>query len=841
MQTNPNDIIWDPPVATPVTRPAPIPPRKDRQQADKVTELDIRGKTFTNQKNALTVKQEIVRDKLLGGGDPRETEQRNVGLATGMIDDMRRIQEQLKKVPEAWKPGVGETIADGLFGNTLPGKALRAATANPKTQEARQIIQRNLRSFTQRAIYSASGAAFQPEEFERTLDGVAPDIFDTPGSLLDKQDRAVTEIKAALQRSGAGQLQIDEAVRRFYLESAPIYRPDMLAKVDTSKGPEAARAQIEELYQQSRAVEKPLELVPATGLTKAGTIPPEAQAAFNAQIAKIERGSLTLPAYIFILNRVLAENMPNAPQVAQDDPAAKAWVEHFNNPRAGEINTTLQPASVPTNAIEGTLSEGLDNPVAAGIGNYLNSATLGAIDRLGDGELSILSRRNPKSAMAGDILGAITPVMGMEAGFAKGLAALPDAVKAYAPVLTRGGTATALAADLGANAAYGVGRGAMENDGSALGGGIEGVASALMGRGIAKGARGFLPTEAQQALDALAPSSILNPRGTNLTTMQRMGAGHLEEAFRDTPGVMGAVSDSIKSYGTRNLERAMARIGQKLPVGEEAGMKGNAVVHQALSNEYDRILPQISGSTDKTWNEHLANLRQTLVKKPEQMKLYREEVLPMVQKFTGPNGQLSGEGYREAVTRLRALKENWLTRAENQGDTAALDMAREADEMIRQMRKLVERNDPKLGGELKKVESGWAHLTRIEGATNRATQNQGIYSPGQYAQEVKMQDTSIRRNKAAQGKAFEQDYALAGQKILGSKTLPENINVLKSLGLHFLTVGGAAAAGAPLYTPGVKQVVQAILTAKRPIPEGLAEKAVRQGTTSAIRNYISGD
>lgn len=122
-----------------------------------------------------------------------------------------------------------------------------------------------------------------------------------------------------------------------------------------------------------------------------------------------------------------------------------------------------------------------------------------------------------------------------------------------------------------------------------------------------------------------------------------------------------------------------------------------------------------------------------------------------------------------------------------------------------------------------------ARLMRVENAANRGANTEGVFTPGQLNMATRQMDTSSRRRASAAGDALMQDFASAGQTVLGDRVANSGtpIRMMTSGGLLGLSAllepGTLAAALAALIGAGrpAQQAMNATMRAGQYAPRGL--------------------
>lgn len=606
---------------------------------------------------------------------------------------------------------------------------------------------------------------------------------------------------------------------------------------------------------------------------KALPIPEGYQRAHSALLRAHPRGTLTPEIYTRI-RQSLDEQFKDQLQgysTRSTPEEIKHFVDEYNrgapiskipsmNVPLGNIGDFTLNDPLSRKPLEQARAKFASGPVGTLATNFFNAGSGGLVDlaigQEGREAKDLANQANPKAALVGELGGSVIGMNRLQALGLKGgrkflqrfeRKALEDAPE-Y--VLRRDAEATArqlLARDIVTNAVYGGARGfAGANEGEGTSGAITGAIAGTVGAGIGNVAtKGITPVFSEATANALS-----RLQGIKATTLQRLGLGKVEETLSGIPFSHGARAKSIESFNTDNWNRALSFIGAKVPKGMKPGTEMNAYGNSKLNEAFDTIRPQIKGSVDKPFEDAYAAIKIQGTATPERAAMFNE-IEDALKPLVDETGHYSGQGYKEASERLRYLGRHWSVEPGSTATSAiSNDMARLAEKTRQQMQFLVQRQTPEVGQRLKNVERAYARAVRIEDASNRAMAlNESVYSPGQLLNSIKKLDTSVRKSASARGRSLDQPYAEAAARILGSSGVPNKISiketsyVLAALGLGAYSapviapiVGGMATG---LYGPGLKQIIQKILTGKR--PTAIDNEIVRRAIQDFARHEMTGD
>ena len=709
---------------------------------------------------------------ITGGVDPTESEATAAFLTTRLQSNAKKINEVFQKHPEAMKPGWMETIG-GLF-----GERAKALATPDDVNAARQILNGRFRDSVDVLLTLGTGAAYTEQQRNDYIENFSPQVTDTPELLADKRERLKEAIVAARVKSGVAVGQIDQALK-----------------------------EVDELYRIDDSPMEPSKEISAD--TKIRAIPPEMQAAHSQFLAQHPAGHLTVQDYFNFRNELDPKFLPGTSGPTIED--IRKFVDEYN--KSGNASA-IPGVEEQRSGIGKLIGEAAQSPTGTFVGNAANAGALGLPELLvgkeGREALDAVNAQNPIAAATGDIVGSVSPVLGMEKLGLKGL-------EAAAPALAKVPRA-ALGADVAANTLYGAARGATgaeEGDRleAATKEGLIGGGSAAVGNLLIKGAKPFQSKETGEAIDKL--------EGVNLTVPQLMGGGRIEEAFRNVPGPHGARAKAVESFALNTVNRQLGHAGLKLPKDVQAGTAAVDEADKLVGAEYDKIRPLVTGTFDNTFAQGLKTLKATANTKTKK-ELWKElEVLQ--NNFLHSSGQYNGDLVKDTMSALREKASDWRLVSGTGNDSEYKAMAKVADKLRGSIKDLVKRNTPEVGAKLDGLDRAWAGLKRVERASAAAVKEDGVFSPGDYLQAIKLEGGQFSKTAAARGRGLDQDYATAASKIIGPKpssdigpwqTAVTGGVLTGSGGINPAIPATALTALTAFYGPGTSQIMKAMLKGK---------------------------
>src|SRR5690606_10323248 len=118
-----------------------------------------------------------------------------------------------------------------------------------------------------------------------------------------------------------------------------------------------------------------------------------------------------------------------------------------------------------------------------------------------------------------------------------------------------------------------------------------------------------------------------------------------------------------------------------------------------------------------------------------------------------PAATLSGESFKTVESQLKSTAREFLKAQDF--DQRQIGSALNA--VVGELRDLAARNSPDAASALKKADSAYAMLLRIERAASMQGAPSGVFSPSQLGNAVRSMDGSLRKVDIAQGEGLMQD------------------------------------------------------------------------------------
>lgn len=355
---------------------------------------------------------------------------------------------------------------------------------------------------------------------------------------------------------------------------------------------------------------------------------------------------------------------------------------------------------------------------------------------------------------------------------------------------------------------------------------------------------GAVPIVTSGVSRLISPRASINPQvaalraeGARPTVGQTLGgaANTAEEKLMSVPVVGDAIANARRAaaqdLNTAAFNRALDPVGLRLPNGL-SGREAVQYVDDALSQGYNRLLPQMSVRADNVFNTELSSLRQmvsTGAMDPRSTRAF-ERILTndVLSKFRGQQA-LTGE----TLKRIESDLGQQISRLGASTDADQRLVGNALQEVQAQLRQLAERSNPQLAPQLRALNTAWANFKRVQRAAGGVGAEDGMFSPAQLQSAVRALDRSKDKARFAEGNALMQDLSDAGKSVLGNK-VPDSGTAGRMLpwGLASfldptLTVPIALGTGAATYSRPAQNALTYMLTqrpqAAQPIANALTQ------------------
>lgn len=295
----------------------------------------------------------------------------------------------------------------------------------------------------------------------------------------------------------------------------------------------------------------------------------------------------------------------------------------------------------------------------------------------------------------------------------------------------------------------------------------------------------------------------LQAEGVDLTLGQTHGGvvRRAEEAHKSNPltgtAIREAENRSIQTFNRAVYNRVLAPIGKKFE-GDVIGREGIKKVGDEIDKAYEAIKPKLKLTPDDQFLTDMADIRTEASDLPPALETQFEKIVNgRLLKKMGPDGAINGETFKQVESELSHLASVYKSSAV----ASERELGSTIGETVTALRENLERtSDPSVREELKKINTSWAMLTRLEGAAGRRVGSGGVFTTGDLLQAVKSGDRSARKRTFARGDALMQDFAETAHSVLPDR-LPDSGTPERQMwnNLTGIVLKGAGIGTNPLY------------------------------------------
>ena len=327
----------------------------------------------------------------------------------------------------------------------------------------------------------------------------------------------------------------------------------------------------------------------------------------------------------------------------------------------------------------------------------------------------------------------------------------------------------------------------------------------------------------------ISPRASINPQidllraeGVRPTIGQTLGgwANRAEEKLQSVP-IMGDAITSARNRAVTQLNRAAINRATA-PIGvqiNEVGQEGIKKAGDALSQAYDDVLSGLkSVNFDQQWRQDFGQLKSMARSLPSGVRgTFAQKTKSLIEDRISQAGGMTAETMKQLDSELGTLARRY-SRSAVASEQELGDAFLQAQALLRDQ---VARNSPAAAEALKRINTGWANLVRVEGAGKAAMNNEGLFTPAQLNQAIRTADSSARKRAASRGTALMQDLGTAGQQTLGGRV--PNSGTVDRLLLGGGALGAGAInplipagliAGAGMYSPPAQALLRGLVSAR---------------------------
>lgn len=367
-----------------------------------------------------------------------------------------------------------------------------------------------------------------------------------------------------------------------------------------------------------------------------------------------------------------------------------------------------------------------------------------------------------------------------------------------------------------------------------------------MGTGAAFG--GIAPALIGALGRVISPQASTNPQlqllqreGVSPTIGQTLGgwANRVEEKAMSLPIMGDAISAARErarqQFNSAAINRTVA------PLGQSVGETGQTGIQQAgnlIGQSYDDAINQVKAVRfDGQFSQQASQLKamaQSMA--PDMAKRFNATFDDVLQARMSANGSMLGATFKQVDSKLGQEAAKFSKSAD--------PLQKELGDAYSQLQALLKdqaaRTNPGFAEALKKSDTAWANLVRVEGAGKAAQNADGLFTPAQLNMAIRQADQSTRGRSVARGTALMQDLGNAGQQVLGNKvpnsgTADRMMLGGAGLGAYFVNpaIPAGLLGGAALYSSPLQNLLRGMVAA-RPQSAGAVRDALLQASPGLL-------
>lgn len=330
---------------------------------------------------------------------------------------------------------------------------------------------------------------------------------------------------------------------------------------------------------------------------------------------------------------------------------------------------------------------------------------------------------------------------------------------------------------------------------------------------------------------------VLRQAGVRPTIGQALGgmANRVEEKAQSIPimgdAITAARRGAVEDFNKASINKALEPIGKSV---SDIGTEGISKASGAISNAYKDALNKLGGvKFDGQFAQELQSLSALSSNMtPDMARKFQNELRNRVIGRMSPSGGMTAQTFKNVDSELGALVRDFGKSSMG----SEKEFAGAIKELQASIRRQAERVSAEYAAGVKPADAAFARMVRVESAGKKAALQDGVFTPGQLMQAVREADKSVRKSATARGDALLQDFASAGQNVLGNK-YPDS----GTAGRMLLGAGGLASglvnpaiplgltAGAAAYLTPLQRFAVSVL-ADRPQQANALAEAIRKSS-----------
>lgn len=347
-----------------------------------------------------------------------------------------------------------------------------------------------------------------------------------------------------------------------------------------------------------------------------------------------------------------------------------------------------------------------------------------------------------------------------------------------------------------------------------------------------------------------AAGAVDKMRAAKVDMTPGQAAGGILQKLEDKATSMPIVGDFINRARTSGVDsfnvatgnKVLEPLKQTVDKGTKAGRGLISEVGQKIDDAYAALVPKLQLKSDAQLVDDLANIEAGTMMSKDLRKVFTDTINAKVfGRFEGE--ALNGRHLKDVESELGQLASDY-GRSAMAGER---ELGRALNEAKGALREALTRSNPEQAQALSDINRAYAMLLRMENAGAAAGSKEGVFTPAALRAATKAKDTSRNKRAFARGDALLQDWAEAGESVLGS-TMPNSGSADRMLlalaaggGMGAVEPTSAAITGALTlpYMPYARQGVVGLMgqapALRRSLPGGTGLMSIGASDPRAVR------
>lgn len=320
----------------------------------------------------------------------------------------------------------------------------------------------------------------------------------------------------------------------------------------------------------------------------------------------------------------------------------------------------------------------------------------------------------------------------------------------------------------------------------AVTGGIGGAASHAVGRVL----------QGRMAPTVTPETRELAEAGVQMTPGQIAGGAtrRVEDAAASLPlvgpQIREAQRSSVESFNRAVANSVLRPLRQNVDDAAEAGRGLVDDVYTRIGAAYDDVLPRVRPfGPDQQFYQDIQGVSQQFLTpsaRAEFQNFMRDNILSRT-----AGGPLDGRAWKD----IDEVLGRFVREYRGSLDPAQRELGGAAQGVQQAFRELLARANPNEAPTIRAANEAFARFIRMERAAGSQGAADGVFSPAQFSNAVRMSDRSTRRGQYARGDALMQELSDAGRGVLPA-TVPDSGTPERLMLAQLLSGGGLGAATA---------------------------------------------